>query len=884
MRVKHRKWTDTPIITTTPEPHVPHVPDYVVIDDKPQVLKERSDEYKINITNGIVIPDDLLLTVPLGDISVNLLSSFSGLQEMLGVVSTCESAILSSVATNLLVLLKNLENNFGTLTEELSSLREAIPGIFSSVIETISSLEIGTSISDAVVDVKMNLLELIHVLDEVQNSEANLTKKFNDAVVILATSVQVIIVSIAVIAEKAALNIGTVSLTAKELIASLTLILNTTIFIVQSVNYEIASRVPDRLPSTSSALHSFLLIVDRLLAPIASITTLISSSVKSSLSLVISTIGVALASLTQPLNASIERLLIGVVLEIPNNLESILYRLIGSHEGFARSVSTSIATITSCISVVSASQSGLQVKIVRQLHPVFRALSQLRATDDAIITEFISSLSVILDKLKVATNGLIVGVGVDIVQALTRHIDSIFETLKEILYLVNHKKIHLMSMDRITKECAKTVQLFRSVIVATSSTIGDAISYANEVAFEAVLAMQFLHSTVLYVVEWITAVSASTYLTKAGKTHELVASLAVVVAVLLQQDSRTIEMIAGSVNLNISDVVSSIAAPASLKATTANAAIERISQVATNTTVSFEQISSGRGSAIAVEGIVKTTEGDLPQILNGLTGSLSSISKSFSSSLSRLQASLKQTVSSDSEVIQAISGALVSILTKLSQISGPATQILSLTSNSLNLFFGHLLEASSRLSALGDICVSLSSSVAEASSALHSFIYAVNDYNGSVHVLYDSVQIVAKNVQVLISTFFAIVQAAANANDAVQTSVSVPVAALPYIFSTIILVVQQVVGAAIPTVSLTVGSISTAQHELTLAISEVLENITTITADMTTFVAIGVLDKIPSNILLSVSDLHKSTSSSLSKISGIVANIQVSLSLADQAK
>lgn len=822
--------------------------------------------------------------MPLSDISLNLLSSFQGLQETLSVVSSYESTFLSNVAKSLFALLDEVANNIGNLSEELSSLNDAIPTTFSAITEAISSLKIGTGISDAVVDIENNFLKVIQVLDDVQNSESNVTTKFNDAVLQLATSVQVVIVSIALIAEKAALNIGSVSTEAKEVIVSLTLILNTTVFIVRSISSLIASKVsPDAVTPTSSALNSFLVIIERIQPSITTITTLISSSVKSSLSLVISTIGVTLTPLTHQLKESMDKLQTSVVLEISNQLESILFKVIGSHDGFTKSVSPSTATITACISIISSSDLGIQSKVSRQLYPVFRALLQLTASDDEIITEFISSLSIILDILKSTTNNLTLGIGVEVTGALIKSIENIFDFLKEMLFLVNHKTINLMNMDRITKECAKAVQVFDSIVVATLNTISESISSANSLAFEAVIASQFLHSTVLYVVEWITSVSASVYVTKAGKTHELLSSLAVIVVVMLQQDSKTIEMIAGSVSHSISDVVLSITSSASLRSSTANAAISNISGVNTNTTVKFDQISSGGGSAVPIEGIVNTTEGNLSRILNGLTGSLSSISNTFTSSLNRLKSSLKQIVSSDSELLQTISGVLISVITKLSEISGSATQILSLTSNSLNLFFGQLLETSSRLSALGDVCVSFSSSIIETSTALHSLIYAINDYKGTVHLLFDSIKMVAKSVQVLISTFSAIIHAAVNANEAVLNSVSVTIVALPYLVSTIILVIQQVVGATLPTVSATVGSITTPHHDLTLSISDVLETLTSITADMTTLVVVGIFDKIPSNILLSVSNLNNSTSSSLSKISGIVANIKASLSLADQA-
>lgn len=868
-------------LTTTRAPHVqhvPHVPEYVDKKSRDQVLKASSEKTKLNfnVTDGIVIPQDLVLTVPLSDISLNLLSSYNNLQETLSVVSSIESALLSSTAKELFASLIQLANNM----EEFSSLSDAIPGIFSSITEVFSRLEIGTKIPGVLAAINTNLLEIIQIVDKAQTSESNFTKTLNGAVLALGTSLQVLITSIGVIVESSALKIGSVPTEIKELAVSLTLILNTTVFIVQSISSFIASKVarlPDITP-TSSALYSFLIILDQTLPPIRRIMSLISDSITSSMTLVVSTIGVTVTSLSNQLNASMEKLRTGVIVDIPDKLESILFNLIGSTDGYAKSATTSTAAIASCLSIVSSADAGIQSKIARQLYPVFNALSRLTISDNEIVKELITSLSNISNKLYAATNSVTYGIGVEVTAALIKSVEDIFTALKEIVLLVNHERIHVASMDRITKECAKTVQIFNSIVVAITTIISDALNYANAVTFEAVIGLQLLHSAVLYVVEWVTAVGSSVFLTKVGTTHELMSSLAVIIVVMLQQDSKTIETIANSVNHGVYDVVLSIRTEANVRGNTANTAISKISEVVPNTEVTFEQLSSNDGSAKTVEGI--NADGNVSQILNDLTGSLSSISSSFTSSLNRLTASLKQIVSSDSKLVQTMSGGLIAIVTQVNELSGSATQILSLTSDSLNSLFGHLLEAASKLFALGDVCISLCASIAQTSTALHSLIYDINSYTAMVSLSFDSVKDVTKSVQVLISTFFAIVHAASNASDIVLNTVVHAITALPYLVSTTILVVQQVLGAAIADLSAKIGYISTPHHKLTLSISAILETLTFITADTTTFVTAGISNEISGKILESLSDLQNSTTSSLSKISGVVANNQVTLSVA----
>lgn len=787
------------------------------------------------------------------------------------------------MATKLLALLNKLENNLGSLPKKRSSLSDDISGIFAPIMEAIDSLNIGTSLTNAVADIETNFRKVIQVLDQAEKSVSNVTKKFNDAVLLLATSVHVWIISIAVVGEAAATKIGTTTVHAQEAIVALTLILQTTIVAVQGSSTSIASIVsslPKTVTPTTSALNSFLVIVDRFLPRAENIIT--SNSVTSSLPLVVGTIGVALSSLGIQLNQSMDKLHISVVLEVPDKLESIMVALIGEEIGIATSISNSTAKITSCISAISSSESGVQSKISRQLHTVFKGLLLMDGSNDEIVTTLISSLATISDVLKSAINSLMSVVGVDVTGSLVKSINDIFATLDRILHSVDKSKMNGENMDDITKECAKAVQIFSSVITSTANTIYPEIDSLAAAPLEAVIALQILHPTVLYAVEWVTVVGSSVFLAKEGKIHELLSSLAVVIVAILRHDSKTIEMIAGSVQTESVSNVVHVIWPSITKLETVCTELSKLSEVTTTTNVRIEQIVSG--SDISVEDILntKTAEGNLSQILNNLIGSLSSISSTFSTSLHSLNGSLKKITSSKFENLRTIAGTLISVLTNLNDISGSATHIFSLTSDSLNSLFGHLLQAISTLPAIGDLLITLSASVAHISDALHSLIYAINNYRGTTYVLMDAIKDVAKKVQIVISTFSAITNAGAEASSNVQDKVSEIVAALPYIVFTAILIVQHVVGVAVPIVSATVGSITTNQHELTLSISTVLEALTSISAEVTIFVSDGILSAIANNIGESVSNLHNYASSSLSQVSGIKAKSQANLKLDNQ--
>ncbi|KAG4067491.1 hypothetical protein HA402_002768 [Bradysia odoriphaga] len=856
------------------------------VENKP-LEKLNFDDFrsKLNTTEGILISDDLQLTLPLSDISSDVLTAFRNLQQTLSDLSDCPSQTVSSVSTNLLALLDKRANIIGSLNEDGSSLSGAISAVFLSINEVLSSLNIGTSINDGVSKIEENLLNVIQVLGEAEDTNTNITKKFNEAVFLVAESVQVLINSIAILAEAASTKIGVLT-EAKEAIISLTLVLQTTIIFVQSVGSSIASialSAPDRITPASSVLNSFLGIVDRQLPSITNVlTSITSASIASSMSAIISTVSVTLTSFSYRLNQSIEKLQTSVLLQVSNQLETILHNLIGSEADFARYITTSAATIASSIAVISSSDLGIQSKVSRQLYLLFQRLIQFTGSDNEIATNFASSLPGILEIFKIAAGNFIFGLGGDLAKAIIKSIEDIFAALQKLTNLLINDNLSSIEMDNVAVECATAVQVLASAVIAITKSISKSINSMVDSALESVITLPILQSVVLYVAEWITVVASSISLAKTGEIHELTSSLAVTIIVILNHVSSIVETIAFSATQPPAQIVRLILSPV-LDFTKSTASISNISKVDAKVSAKIEVASGKDSDKIAIEGINSTDERNLSELLNGLTGTLSSISSSFSSSLSSLNSSLKQVSSSEFRLPQTVGVTLSSITTNLSNISGSATQILNVTFKSLHSIFGQLLDSASKLTNFGDLVSSIVKSISNISTSLHSLLYAINDYKGSACYVDDAIREITKTVQILISTFAAIIRSSANASNDILERLAAEVATLPYLVFTVVLVIQQVLGAAIPSVSAMTGSITSSQHELTLAMFTILESLTSITTDVTVLLTDGNLKEISSKIVTSVSNLQDSTSASLSRISGVVANIQVTLGLANQA-
>lgn len=848
--------------------------DYV--DNK---VKENVDDFrsKLNTSQGVLISDDLLLTTPFSDISANLLKSFGSTQQVLNDVSSSESKI-GSVAASLFALLDKFSGNIGSLSTDRTFLRNIMPGIFTSINDVIASLDIGMTVSDGVDEIKSTLLNVIQVLDEAKGSES-FTKSFNDAALSVAKATQTLILSIAVLAESAASKILGLTTELKETTVSLTLILQTVVVLVQSFSISIAS---SEITSTSSILNSFLVIVDRLLPVITDVlASITSASVVSSVSVVITTLGVTLSAIGKRLIESTDKLYSGIVLEVPNNLENVLLKFIGADSDFAGYVTTSTVTIASCIAAISSCDAGMHSKVSRQLYPTFRSLYELAGSDDEIASELKSSLSNMMSQLKTASNALVFGIGAEITSAFIESMGNVFDTLQKMIDMLDRKNINTTHMTDITVECAKAVQIFGSVVVAISETISREIGSVNAAALEAVISLPIIHTAVVYAVEWVTAVTSSICLTKTGAVDEIVSSLSAVMVVHLKQDSKILEIIAGSTNKLPANVVNLII-PEVRGIGKAGTSLSTISQVKANTNVKIEQLSPG-GDRVTVERNINKVEGNLPQILNGLTGSLSSISPTLSSSLNGLRKSFNQIISAKFGMLKTVGSLLNSVITDLTNISGSAAQVLHSTSKSLYSIFGRILETISKLAQIGDLVAAFIGSVTSVSNGLHSLLHAVNDYKLTEYFIADSLRELTKAVQIVLSTFAAVINSAEQGSKALREKLSSDVAGLCYVVSTTIVVVQHVIGSTIPSVSATTGTIQTVQHDLTHAMSIILEHFSSIVTDSTMAVVDDVLEELPRNILSLVAQLSDYNVDLLGKISGVKANIEVNLSLAEEA-
>lgn len=638
-----------------------------------------------------------------------------------------------------------------------------------------------------------------------------------------------------------------------------------------------------RVTPASSVLNSFLEIVDRQLPFMTNaLSSITSNSLASSVTAIVSTLSVTLTSFSYRINQLIEKLQAGVVLQVSNKLETILYKIIGGEADFASYVTTSAATVSSSMAAISSSELGIQSKTSRQLYAMFRNLMQLTGSDAEIAENFANSLSGLFEVLKTVSLNFTFTIGSELTKSLIQSIQDVFNALQKMTDSLVQGRFNKTKMDDISVECAKAVQILGSVVMAMTRSISNSMNSLNDSIFESVISLPIIHATVLYVAEWVTIVASSISLTKLGETHELVSSLAVTIVAILRHVSSIVEIIAVSSTQPPMQIFSLMLSPA-LDFTKSTATISNISKVDAKVSAKIELASSKVDDVFAINGITNRGEKTLSEHLKTLTGTLTAIPSSFSSSLNSLNNSLKQIASSEFDLLQIISVTLNSITTTLSTISGSANQILNVTSAALHSIFGRLLDSTSKTFNLGDLTTSLLKSIINISTALHSLIYAINDYRGSACYLHDSIREVAKTVQILISTIAAIIRSSASSTRDILDKVAVDIAALPYLAFTVILVVQHVVGSAIISEAAANGSIPFVQHVLTVALSSILESFASVTVKANALLAEGSLNEIAGEILTSVNDLQDLTSASLSKISGVVANIQVTLGLNNQA-
>lgn len=817
----------------------------------------------------------------------NLITSFSKLHSTFDSLIDCESSTISATSNVLFRIVDPLLNITGSSSDMLTSLNDNLPEAFIFIKEVIFGLQIqtlATTVTGAITDIRKSLAKAIQIVYDAIKSKSDITKKLNAAIISVGTYLHIMINTLAVIADATTKAIGSVSQEVQEAVVSLTLVLGTVLIFIQSVCALSACVLSSLQTFVSSTLNSFVLAMDSALQNIIGVVTS-TTSLTTSISLAIGVISVSLTYLSSSLNSSLETIQASSLLETSNSLESILRGISGSVSKIGSSITKSVASLTSSIKTIASTNTGLLSTTASQLSPLFKNLSNLTGSKNDIVSTLTSSLSTIFDIIKTTSKNLIPGVGKDIIESLTTYVGYVQESLKSGLKVLSglSDNLNIQDFNQFAQGTAKSIQYVGGIVVAISITIFDEINIANTTNLEALLSLQFILSAVLYVVQWVLSLSASISVSIAGSISDILSDVTTLTSIALQRVSKITATISSSLTANLSDILKEIISSVKELGTTVTS-FKDISGVILNFNVKFDQLTSGGQVEGSTTGIVNGTEGTISEILSGLTGKLGSISPELTSSISSLTNTLKENASSQSLIIKVISSVLVLIVTQISSIAGSTSQVLSLISGILSQVFDHLATVLSKLSVLGDVSVSVNVSVSNIHSALRTLINAINECSGNFSSLDDPVKNVAKTVQILVSTLSAIVEAAGNASEEIVTKLFEAIASLPFIVSTIMLLVQQVLGAAIITMSVTFGSITSLLQHLIIGMSAVLKSVASITTDITSLVSQsgGKFTGIMDNLLSPVADLQSLTSSSLSVVSGVLANIKVSLGSAPQ--
>lgn len=825
------------------------------------------------------------LTGLLIDIVSNFITSFHNLHSALSNSTRYDaSSTLSTASTELLSIVNSIASITGSSSVVFSSLTEILPKAFRTIAALVSKLNVqtlATEVTGTINDLQKSLTRAIQIVNDADEKlKLDVVKKFESATILVAKSVQTMVNILNVIAEATTEAIGSVSRGVQEAVVSLSLVLATVLVIVQSVYASIAC-VLSSLQITSATINKVLSMVDSALESMIGVITSTTNSIPGSMSV---DIGDMLNALANNLNASMERIQSTVDFDASNSFEDLLNRISESVGNITSSITNSVTLVTSSLNVVSAMPIGILPKVASQISLVYKGLSKVTGTENLfIVIILINSLVSIFDSIKSASNILVSGIGAEASETIKKFAGNVQISLESLLSLVSGSTKGYVNIQEIVQEIGKNVQYVAAIVASITSTISDTISNVNVVVVDAVLSLPFILSAILYVVQWVLSVAVSIFATIAGSVSDILSELTILISVTFENVSRICSIIARSASDSLTDTVDSISSNIEELSGLVSFSFSRISGVAVNIVFNIDQILSGvaKQDDKSLADLIQGTEGTVLQIINGLTGKLSSISPVLSSALYSLNNSLKIASTSDSASIKVISQVLILVLSQITTVTGSASEILSLTSNVLGLSFGHISTLVSKFAVLGDVSVSLTVSVSNIHSALSLLTDTIDDCSRDLSVLDDPIKNVAKTTQILISTFSAIVDATSRTNeDAVLSEV---ILNLPYVVSTIIFLVQNLLGAAIAKVLITFGSIPTNLKQLALAMSTILQRITSITAEITLSLIGSDANyvRVINNILSSVSELNSLTSTSLSVISGILANIKVSMDGSD---
>lgn len=824
------------------------------------------------------------LTGLLIDIVGNFRSSFSNLHNALSGSTRCESSTLSYASTELFIIMDSLTNVTGSSSLVFSSLSNALPTAFRSITDVVSRLKIqtlGTQVSGAISDLEQSLTRAIQIVNDAEKLEFDILDQLNPAINLVAKSVQAIVNTLNAIAEGTPKSaIGSVSNEVQEAVLSLSLVLATVLAIVQSVHASIACALSS-LQISSTTLDGVLVIIDSTLESIVGVIVSTINSISGSISVVIGVISMTLAYLANNFNSAMESIQLSVDVHTSDSLEELLNWIGDSVGDIASSVNNSITSVTSSLSSVSTTSFDVLPKVANQIHLVFKGLAKVNGPDAFIVTVLTESLQSIFDSIDAASNILASGMGAEASQTMKKFTGTVQVSLNELLSLVRGSANENVKIHEIVQEIAKSVQCVASTVTSIISKIIETSADMHLVVVEAALTLPFILSAVLYVAQWVLSVAVSVFAAIAGSVSDILSKLTILVSATLENGSRISSMIASTLSDGLVETIDSISPYIQQLNHLISASFTKISGVVVNIVFNIDQITSGTSqqSEKSMTSLLQETEGNVPQILISLTGTLSSISPALSSALNSLNNSLESASTLDSPALKLIRQILVIVLTLVTNVNGSASDILSLVASALGAAFGHISTVLSKFSVLGDVSVSLNTSVSNIYSALRLLIDTIGDCSNDFSILTDPIKNMAKTTQILISTLHAITEATSGGNEQVIENLSDAITNLPFVLSTVISMVQYVLGAAVAKLLVTFGSIPSNLQQLVLAMSSILQRITSIAAEIILSFSgsdvnnASVIGKIAS----SVAELDSLTSSSLSVISGILANVKVSL-------
>lgn len=822
------------------------------------------------------------------DIYNNYAKSFAKLHAVLRDSVKLDSTTLTSTSSSLFAIVDELGKIRGSTRTAFLSLQQALPKAFVSIAKIVDGLNVqtlSTQLPGTIDDLEESLLRIILTVNDADKLRSDIERQLNAATTFVAKSVEDIVSALRIMAEATTKAIGSVSIEVQETVIALSLVLETVLVIVQTV-YTSSVCVLSSLHITLETINSLLVHLDTMIKNIIGVVT---PSGMANMSTGIERISVKLVQLANDIDVALDEIMAAAIqMDISKGLEDLLNRLTDVVGNIGISIGTSVSVITSSLNIFSATSSYHMIrKVAEQINLIYKNISKFSGTDTILVMTLVKSLSSIFNVIKSCEGVLVSGLGTDASDTLTKYTGSVQLSLQSLLVLISGAAKDNVQIQDIVKDIGSAIQYVAAALTSIIITIAPVLSDMNLAVIEAVLSLPIIFSAVLYITQWVLSVTVSIYSSMIGIVSDDLSHLTILVSNTFEKVTGVISTLSRTIPFeSLKDSFNSIMPQISDINELITSSYVPISGKILNIVFNIDQMLSdaAKHTEKPIASLLRGTKGTVPEILNNLKGKMKSIATELSSTLFSLNNSLKICSSSESSALKAISGILVTVIKQVTSISGSASEILSLITDSLAVSFGHLSSVVSKFSILGDVSVSLKVSVTNIHSALTSLNDAIDDCSTDLNIIVDPLRNVAKTTQILISTFSAIFDAASQATKDIAKKLSHSITNLTYVVSTIILVVQYVLGAAIAKVLVTFGSTPAVLQELAVALSAILQKVASITANVTLAQNGSDVDytEIISKTVSPVSELNGFSTKVLSVISLIVANIKVSLDVSKE--